>query len=248
MSNTTIAFLPNFHANVCELSKSLIFNQEKILHFHIMALYGSVLEYASSMLSLNKVGPKLAIPVVFRALLDASLDMLNLCNDPKYGHRLEVAYLRGMKDFLGRVIRGGNKGVKEFGQISEINAKHKEIKERERELKSMGYSSIEMTEKFRLLDMEDEYFFIYKSLNNHVHNSIDALQQRHIEEDEGVFDVVYYKDTPLEDLEPYFGMTIELIMRCSEKLHEVFESSVQRQVQELRGDVDALRACSRSYT
>ena len=82
MSNTTIAFLPNFHANVCELSKSLIFNQEKILHFHVMALYGSVLEYASSMLSLNKVGPKLAIPVVFRALLDASLDMLNLCNDP----------------------------------------------------------------------------------------------------------------------------------------------------------------------
>ena len=242
MSNSTIVFLTNFHERVCELSKSIVFNKEKILHFHIMALYGSVLEYASSMLIMTKYGPKLAIPVVFRALLDASLDMLNLCNDPKYGHRLEVDYLRGRKDFLGRVIRGDKKRLKEFGEMPEIKEKHKEIKAREKAVKSMGYSEIDMAEKFRLLDMEDEYFFIYRMLNNHVHNSIDALQQRHIEEDEGVFHVVYYKDTPPEDLEPYFGMTIELIMRCSEKLHEVFESPAQRQVQELRVDVDAIRA------
>jgi len=99
-----------------------------------------------------------------------------------------------------------------------------------------------MAEKFKLLDMEDDYFFIYQMLNHHVHNSINALTQRHIENDQDDVQVVYFKDTPLEDLEPYFGMTIELIMRCSEKLHEVFESPVRRQVIELREEVDALRA------
>ena len=242
MSNSAIDFLTSFHAQICELSTSVVFTKENILHFHTMALYGSVLEYASSMLILTKDGSKLAIPVVFRALLDASLDMLNLCNEPKYGHRLEVDYLRGQKVFLGRVIRSKNECLKEIGQMPKIKEKHNEIKAREKELKSMGYSGIDLAEKFSLLDMEDEYYFIYKRLNNHVHNSIDALQQRHIEIDEDVFQVTYYKDTPLEDLEPYFGMTIELIMRCSEKLHEVFASPVQRQIQELRVGVDELRA------
>lgn len=245
MNNTTIAFLPSFHDRVCELSKSIVFEKEKILHFHVLGLYGSVLEYASSMLILMKDGPKLAIPVLFRTLLDASLDLLNLCKDPKYGYRLDVDYLRGKQAFIGRAIRSQNECLKGFNQTPEMRQQYRKDKARAADLKSKGYRGIEMAEKFRLLDMEDDYFIIYKMLNNHVHNSIYALQQRHIEEDEGVFHVVYYKDTPPEDLEPYFGMTIELIMRCSEKLHKVFESPVQGQIQELRIEVDALRASSR---
>jgi len=243
MNNSTIAFLPNFHDKLCELSKSLIFDKEKILHFHVVALYGSILEYASTMLILAQDGrPKLAIPVLFRSLLDASLDLLNLCKDPKYGYRLDVDYLRGRKKFVGRAIRAKNECLKGFDLTPELREQQRQDNARAQDLKSRGYSGIDMAEKFRLLDMEGDYFFVYPMLNNHVHNSIYALQQRHIENDQGVFQVVFYKNTPSEDLEPYFGMTIELIMRCSEKLHEVFKSPVQRQVQELRGEVDVLRA------
>ncbi len=242
MSNPTVVFFSGFHDRVVELSKSLVFNKDRILHFHVMALYGSILEYASSMLILTKDGPKWSIPVVFRSLLDASLDLLNLCKEPTYGHRLEVEHLRGWKDFLGHAIRGESEYLNELGQMPEIKLEHQGVKARMEELKSQGYSGIGMAEKFKILDMEDEYFSIYKMLNSHAHNSISALQQRHIERDEGDFQIVYYKDTPLEHVEQYFGMAIELIMRCSEKLHEVFDSPVQQEIQELRQDVDALRA------
>jgi len=84
MNISAIAFIPDFHDKLCELSKSLIFEKEKLVQFHVMALYGSILEYASSMRILTKNSRNLAIPVVFRSLLDASLDLLNLCKNPKY--------------------------------------------------------------------------------------------------------------------------------------------------------------------
>jgi hypothetical protein len=241
MSDSAVDFLSCFHEKVCALSKSLVFNKNEILHFHVMSLYGSILEHTSSILILTKDSPRSAIPVVFRTLLEAALDLLNLCQEPKYGYRLEVDNLRLKKELLGLAIRGESEHLKELSQNPDLSKQYKEVKKELQSLESRGFKRIEMAEKFSLLSMNKEYLYIYKMLNHHAHNSITSLKQRHITTDKDDFQVIFFNDTPLMDIEPYLGMTMELIMRCSEKLHERFKSSAINEIQELRRDFNAFK-------
>lgn len=238
MSEQSKEILESLHDNLCELSKQLVFDKSQVLHFHVISLYGSMLEYSSSMVCLAADGCRASIPIVFRSLLDAALDLLNLCKNPSYGHRLEMDYAKGWKKLLGAAIRGENIYLKALGELPEVRKSFQHYKKIENDLKSKGFKRVDMEEKFSLLDMQDEYVAIYPFLNDHVHNNLSALQRRHISHEGDVFQITFYKDYPLEDFIQYYGMACELLMRCTEQLHEKFSSSAIDQIKELRKNID----------
>lgn len=240
--NETLDTFTRAHGDFCRLAGDLEFTKTNPLHFHVMALYGSILEYGTSMINLANAEPRTSIPIIFRSLLDASLDFMNLCEDPPFGHRLEINFLRGEQRFLGEALRGENHYLQELGEQPIVRERHKAGRERLKELKGQGYSGVTMEEKFQLLDMHAEYYSIYKMLNNHVHNSIDALRERHAQLNDEGFDVIFFKDVPLQRMEMYFGMALEITMRCTEKLHEIFQSERQNDVGQLRSKIDEFRS------
>ena len=56
----TLKLILHMHSRVVELSHKLLFDKGHPWHFHVIALYGSILELTSNMILLAKDGPKTA--------------------------------------------------------------------------------------------------------------------------------------------------------------------------------------------
>jgi hypothetical protein len=144
---TTLQLLKKIHDQAVYLSKQLTFNKMHPLHLQSVSLYGSILELSSNIAILTQDGPKTGIPIILKSLLEAVVDLINLCDDPKYGYFLEAREAREANDwvnFLGEVLRGGNPYLDRVSEIPDLRETHKKHKKTLTDLKSQGYHSIQI--------------------------------------------------------------------------------------------------------
>ena len=116
----TLGLLHELHSDAIEMSRKLLFDKTHPQHRHVLALYGSILEFSSSIILLTKDGPKTALPIILRSLLEAYVDMLNLCADPKYGYTLEASAEKDCLKFLREAANGINPYLKKVSAASNL--------------------------------------------------------------------------------------------------------------------------------
>ncbi len=226
--------LKSVHDDALVLAASLNFDKTHRLHFHAIALYGSVVEYASSIVFLKNGETKIAIPVVFRSLLEAHVDLVNLCNDSNYGYSLELDFIRNWLDFLGTARRGENPYLAPLGEHQDVPEEIRTQKARQKEILDNGHPRLEIKDKFRLADLEDEHAAIYSMLCAYSHNSLRALRDRHAEVEGEDFQMTFYKDPEPEKFEYFAEMALDLVVRSTELIHKMLESGEDEAVEKLR--------------
>lgn len=238
----TLNLLKEVHNRAVELSSQLSFDKKHPLHLQSVSLYGSILELSSSIAILTKDGPKTGVPIVLRSLLEAVVDLVNLCEEPTYGYYLEAREASDWVNFLGAAAHGNNPYLDQVAEAPGLKESLEKHKEKLAGLKSKGYSPLQIKSKFKKAGMESEYATIYAELCTHSHNTIRALRKRHVEVADDGFNVVFYRLTTLDEIEHYLGMSVELLVQATERLHKLLNSDALEAVTALRNEVDGYKS------
>jgi len=206
-----------------DLSDELKFDKTHGYHFHLVSLYGSMIELCFTIKELEKCDSRIAIPIIFRTVLEAELDLKNLIEEPKYGYRLELGFIRSWLEYLGVARRGENQFLKGLTQHPNLSDSIKQQKAREKELLKKGVQRIDIKEKFKLAEMEEEYGAVYPGLCSHTHNGLQALRERHGKISGKSYEMTYFKSMNSDEFSECALLAGDILIRAMESINKVFK-------------------------
>jgi len=211
------------------------------LHVSTVSLYGSILELGGSLIPLLDTEHYSTIPVILRSILEAYVDLENLCKDPKYGYSLEIKTLvEGLK-FLREARNEKNVYLGMIAEAPDLDERLSEMEAEKIRLISLGYKDLNKFERFSKAGMENEYKTIYNWLCCASHNDYRALRERHLEQQEQGLKIHYFKEADYQELETLFGTASELLVRASIAIHSLLNSEKKDDIRMLREELDYLR-------
>ncbi|MFT3931143.1 MAG: DUF5677 domain-containing protein [Spongiibacteraceae bacterium] len=221
------------------MAEKINFDKSHQYHFHIVALFGSIIELCHTIIFLWSCDTRIAIPVIARTILEADLDLVNLSKDAKYGYRLELGFIRSWLDLLGNARRGGNPYLSELSNAGALVDEIKSHKNREQELNKRGYRKVEIKEKFELAEMKEEFGAIYPTLCSHSHNGLEALRERHAHIEGSEFSMVYFKSTGTSEFEEYVLMASEILLRAMTSINNIFNVCEPVSIEKIKNEFHA---------
>lgn len=186
-----------------ELAATFTFDGTHPLHANAVSLYGSVIELSSSLIPLVKTEHFSVIPVVLRSILEAYVDLENLCKDPKYGYSLEIKYLAENLKFLKEARNENNAYLEKIAQEPDYEERISEMEAERSRLIKLGYKDLNRFERFSKAGMENEYRTIYNWLCCASHNDYRALRDRHFAVGEKGPTFHFFKEADIHDLEVF---------------------------------------------
>lgn len=236
-----IEFLEKEISKLSRLATEFKFDASHPLHQHTTSLYGTILELSSSLIPLYKTEHYSGIPILLRAILEAFVDLENLCRDPKYGYSLTIGNIKESLKFLRVAIDDDNVYMSLIAQAPDLNDRIAALESEMEGLKAKGHQGLNKRQRFIKAGMEDEYRTIYNTLCSAAHNDLRSLRSRHMVIDEGSFSIEYFKTADDEELEVYFGIASELLLRASFSIHNLLKSGKSSELQKLRVELDKIR-------
>ena len=197
----TFEALKAFHDRLLQLASALRFNKGDPADLHRVALYGTLVELTSCMIHLIEQRGRTGVPSLFRAFLEAAVELRNLMKDAGYIDHMMASHV----DQWLRVLQEAKKGTNPYlASIAASQDLDKQIMDHEKqlaELKARGKQPLQVFDRFERANMVDEYRSLYNFLSCDSHSNIRALISRHIERGDNDFKVVFYKDEPIETLQ-----------------------------------------------
>jgi hypothetical protein len=224
-----------------QLAATFTFDGTHPLHVNAVSLYGSIIELSSSLIPLLNSEHFSAIPVLLRSILEAYVDLENLCRDPKYGYSLEIKYLIENLKFLKEARNEKNAYLNIIAQAPDCEERISKMEAEINRLIQLGYKDLNRFERFSKAGMKNEYRTIYNWLCCASHNDYRALRDRHFEVGEQGSTIHFFKEADIQDLEVFFGIASELLLRASIAIHTLLSSAKSAELARLRADLDVLR-------
>lgn len=234
-------FYETLLAKMLHLAGKFKFDAEHPLHLHAVALYGSIIELSSSLKPLYLSEHYSSVPIILRSLLEAYVDLDNLSKDPKYGYSLELSYLEESLKFLKEAKSDQNIYMTIIAEKPNLDVRIDNFKKEIATLKSKGYKNINKLKKFQKANLENEYRTIYNMLCCAAHNNYRSLRDRHMSSNNGKIKVEYFKKPDFEELEIWFGVTCEILLRASFSIHGLLKTIKIPELQALRENLNKLR-------
>lgn len=227
--------------SVLDLASELEFDSKHALHQHVISLYGSIVELSSSVKELYDAGHYSTIPVVLRTILEAFVDLCNLCKDPKYGYSLTINSALESIKFLRVAKDDENAYTRMIAGDPNIDVHISDFEKQIVSLKAKGNESVKIKGKFEKAGMLDEYLTIYNMLCAATHNDIRALRARHIVIEKDSFSLEIFKQEDTETMRELLGITSELLLRATFEVHALLGSKKDEELQSLRDDLNKIR-------
>jgi hypothetical protein len=238
----TLVLIHHLHSRAVELSHKLLFVEENSRHLHVMALYGSTLELVSNMILLTKDGPKTAVPIVLRSVLEAFVDLFNLCADAKYGYSLDARAEKDRLKLLKEALGGKNQYLAMVSEAPDLKERIAHHEARLKTMKENGAEDLKIKEKFERAGLIKEYMTVYADLCSHSHNTLQALRDRHFKKNQDGHEVVYYRFTSLDEIEHLFGIACTVLLRATEQVHGFFNNPCPDEISKMKNEFDAFVA------
>lgn len=190
-------------------------------HRGIVCLYCSVVEYADSIYRLCEAERIFSVPLILRSMLEAYVDLENLSNEPNYGNHLKSNDLKEWLKLAGEAAGNDNPYLSGVSDATGFVDQVQNWEDQFSKLKTEGYPPLTQFQKFERAGRMQEYKSLYNQLCGFSHNSIRALEDRHveIEADNKNFSIVMFPDSNSGDVEIYVSACIELLRECSIKVH-----------------------------
>jgi len=222
-------------------AKSLTFDGTHPLHVSTVSLYGSILELCGSLIPLLETEHYSTIPVVLRSILEAYVDLENLCKEPKYGYSLEIKSIIENLKFLKEARNEKNVYLGKIAEAPDLDERITKMETEKNRLMGLGYKNLNKFEKFHKAGLDNEYKTIYNWLCCASHNDYRALRGRHFEAHEQGLKIHYFKEANFQELETLFGVASELLLRASFSIHTLLSSDKKPALTHLREELDKLR-------
>lgn len=223
------------------LASELEFDSTHALHQHVISLYGSIIELSSSIKVLYQSGHLTAIPVLLRTILEAFVDLCNLCQDPKYGYSLIMNSHNESLRFLKAAQNDQNIYTNMIAQDPNIDEHIANFEAKIDALKTNGNKRLNVRERFEKADMGDEYQTIYSMLCTASHNDIRALRTRHLVIDGKSFSLEVFKKEDTQAMYEFLGIASELLWRSTNEIHGLLASGKDKELKSLRDDLNKIR-------
>lgn len=233
-------FLKSIHDQLLDLSRDITFDKKYQVHFSRIALYGTLIEFTGAIINLIENRGRIAVPSAFRSFLEAAVELRNLNRDPSY---VEHMYASHMDQWLD-VLREAKKGNPYLSEIeAELNLDEMIAKDETNlaALRAKGKGPLNVFQRFERADMVEEYRSMYNFLSCDAHSNIRALVSRHFEEGSSDFNLVLYKDEPLESFAATLDSTAGLLLEASLETHKAFCSNHVARVETLLAELKTLR-------
>lgn len=226
---------------VLSLASKLEFDSGHALHQHVISLYGSIVELSSSIKVLYQSGHFTAIPVLLRTILEAFVDLCNLCQDPTYGYSLIMNSHNESLRFLKAAQNDQNVYANMIAQDPDIDEHISNFETKIGTLKTNGHKRLNVRERFEKADMGDEYQTIYNMLCTASHNDIRALHSRHLVISGRLFSLEIFKKEDTQTMYEQLGIASELLWRATNEIHGLLKSRQDKELQSLRDDLNKIR-------
>ena len=236
-----LKFLKELHDKLIGLSTTIIFDKEHPRQLFMVALYGTILELCGGLISLVNEKFYTTIPSVFRAIVEAHVELKNLYSEAEYGYYMEASRYDQWINVLKEAKKGNNPYLAKIQKWEQLDTEIQKQKRALEDLKNKGYKALKVFERFIKADMENEYRSLYNFLSCDAHSNIRALISRHIDINNEDFKVVFYKDEPLEHHLSYLDTTAGIMIDSSVKVHELFETGQYGIVKKYGDSLNELR-------
>jgi hypothetical protein len=193
------------------------------------------------MIQLFEHNGRTGVPSLFRTFLEAAVELRNLARDPHYIEHMNAGHV---EQWL-KVLKEAKNGNPYLASIAALPDLDRQIAAQEKQLQefiSKSKQPLKVFERFQRADMVEEYRSLYNFLSCDSHSNIRAIISRHIEVGHDDFEIVYYKDEPIETFIATLDSTAGLLIEASLSLHEGFKSDKQDEVKKLLEDLKTIRA------
>lgn len=238
----TFKALKAFHDRLLRLASALRFNKGDPMDLHRVALYGSLLELTSCMIHLIEQRGRTGVPSLFRAFLEAAVELRNLMKDAGYIDHMMASHVDQWLKVLQEAKKGTNPYLASIAASQDLDKQITDHEKQLGELKARGKQPLKVFERFERANMVNEYRSLYNFLSCDSHGNIRALISRHIERGDNDFKVVFYKDEPIETFLATLDSTAGLLIEASLSVHEAFNSGSLGEIQKMREELNAMRA------
>ena len=236
-----LGLLKKLHDTLLEFSKILTFDKSHPWHRNLIALYGSLIELSRALLVLLNERGMIGIPSIFRTFLETYVEFHNLLKDKTYGYYMEAQYNDQWLRLLKEAVKGSNPYLKSIYELPDLQQQIANMEKELSNLKSKGYSPLKVRERFEKAGILNEYYSMYNMLSTDTHGNIRALIKRHIEIKGADFDIVFYKDEPIEEFLSYIDSTCGMLINASIGIHELLESKVLSEINSLKEELEVWR-------
>jgi Family of unknown function (DUF5677) len=146
-----------------------------------VALYLSLLELASAMLSLCQSNLHTALRPVFRTFLETFVAFRNLREFPEYGYSMQLAWQVSRKKLGQSANSGGNEFLNDLKECLKSSNNFEDPNLEIQRLKKLGAKDLKISERFEKAGMRDVYDSVYNLVCGDAHSSFESLLNRHIE-------------------------------------------------------------------
>ena len=238
----TFEFVKRLHDECIRHSEHIIFAKKHPRHLYLVALYGTLIEMASSLTTLIERGHRTGVPPIFRSFLEAYVELKNLHEKAEYGYHMDASHHDQWIKVLKEAKNNRNPYLKSISEIDNLDEQIQRYEQELTELKTKGYNPLNVFQRFERAVMEDEYRSLYNFLSNDAHSNIRALVDRHLEIHENDFRVVYYKDEPLEEFLTYLDSAAGLLTDASMRIHRFFETGFLGEIERLSQELNEIRS------
>lgn len=224
-----------------KLAAAFSFDGTHKLHVYAVFFYGSIIELSDSLIPLLETEHYSAIPIILRSILEAYVNIENLCKEPEYGYSLELKYLGESLKFLNEARNEKDAYLDAIARSPDFEERISAMDAERDKLLALGYRDLNKYERFVKANMENDYKTTYNLLCCAAHNDYRALRERHFEDKEGKPSFYFFKEADTEDLEIFFVIASELLIRASFAIHALLSSGKLDELAKLRAELNSIR-------
>jgi len=212
----------------------LKFDRKCMADRNTIAMYISVIELADAVHILCKNNSITGLGPVFRTLLEAFVELINVTDDESYVYRMEAADAEGWLKLLNEAAKGTNEYVASISKDSNFEKERQGYQDRIKELQDQKLGALSIADRFIRAGMEDEYRALYNGFSAEGHNNIRALLSRHIEIDHETndFQIVFRKNEHDGEHDHKITTTSNFLLKAGIRLHEKYKTSALTAFQE----------------
>lgn len=148
----------------------LKYDRHNMEHLMGVSMYATMIQLASAICQVSSAGPSVATPTLARQATDAFLDLRLLLKDADYWKRLECADAIYWQKLFEVSSAGKNPILGSLSKEPTLPARRKENAQLIKKRKDAGLAPLAAEDRFRKLDIQDEYA-TWQLLSAFAHNS-----------------------------------------------------------------------------
>lgn len=234
-------FLKHAYAEVEKHANQLVINKKRPQHLFALAFYVKLFELTASCIILIDHKVTTGLPLLVRGILEAYVDLINLCKDPTYINFMQASYFKEWLKILDNANTKQNPNLRGTAQLKTLPDVIKLMQKEGEGLKRKGYKVLSVEDRFNKAEMGVEYRSNYNILCCHSHNNMRSLIDVNTTGDGEISLIISDKASSVKDVPYYVGLLCDYFINASCQIHKLLDSPVYTKILDLKNSLQVIK-------